>query len=153
MTEPLLTKLFTIKLCEIYGSNVYRSVRVGGLEIDVLLFEPGEGRPHVHIYEVKARAKPELVRQVEERMAISDYMYIVVPYRLYPWALRRVRDEVGVIVYLDDFYVMRRAKNLGNGVNMLRLWGTPMVRQAFKPCLEWGVSEQMMRDSNAAELW
>jgi len=109
-----------VERLESAGFDVYSYVWVNGLEIDVLALEHGFDRSYVYIYEVKSRAKPKLVKQVYNRIGLADYIYVVVPARLYPWVIKRLEPSIGVVFYLSgDLFIFRQAGFIGNGARVL----------------------------------
>ncbi len=77
-------------------------------------------RPLIHIFEVKVRAKPKIVDQIEKRLGLADYLYVVVPYRLYPWILRKISNIIGVVIYKnDDLFIFKTPIFIGNGYKLL----------------------------------
>ncbi|MCS7111147.1 MAG: hypothetical protein N3D82_00320 [Ignisphaera sp.] len=120
-SETLIVEKLAKKLL-VLGYDVYSNFRFMGLEFDVMAVELSKEfwRPLVHIFEVKVRAKPKIVDQIEKRLGMADYLYIVVPYGLYPWILRKINNLTGVIIYKDDdLYVFKTPVFIGNGYRIL----------------------------------
>lgn len=104
------------------GFDVFNNIRVGEVEIDVLALEHQDERPLVHVYEVKSRPKPKLVKQIAKRMDMADYIYVVVPLSLYPWVIKKLEPGIGLILYVnDDLYVFQKAEFLGRGMRVAKV--------------------------------
>jgi hypothetical protein len=102
------------------GLKVYKNVVLPCCEVDVIAVEGSAPRPLVYVFEVKTRVKPKLVKQVFKRFLFSDYVYVVVPYKIVAHLYSKVDGSVGIVVYYNgDFYIYRFAKLLGNGYRLL----------------------------------
>ncbi len=120
--EFQLLSLFVEKMREL-GLEVFTNIRLYGTEIDAIMFEYiDDKRPYVHLFEFKTRAKSKIIDQVERRRALADYLYVVVPYRIYPWIIKRVGNDIGIIIYINgEFHMLRRSRYIGNGNRFLSI--------------------------------
>ncbi|MEM0006121.1 MAG: hypothetical protein QXJ56_03360 [Ignisphaera sp.] len=120
-SESVIIERLTKKLLAL-GYDVYSNFKYMGLEFDVMAIEPSKElqRPLVHIFEVKVRAKSRIIDQIEKRLELADYLYVVVPYRLYPWILKKINNLVGVVIYKnDELFVFKTPIFIGNGHRLL----------------------------------
>lgn len=120
-TESIIIEHLTKKLLAL-GYNVYNNFRYMGLEFDVLAVEHSKEfqRPLIHIFEVKVRAKPKIIDQIEKRLELADYLYVVVPYKLYPWILKKINSSIGVIIYKNsELFIFKAPIFIGNGHKFL----------------------------------
>jgi hypothetical protein len=120
-SEASIVDLLYKKLTSV-GLAVCKNCKVLGYEIDVLVFENDGSRPIIHVFEVKTRVKPRLIRQLYRRIPFSDYIYVVVPYNLLTSIYRKIDRMFGIVVYYnDDFYVVKPSEFLNNGRNVYKL--------------------------------
>jgi len=120
--ENQLLSLF-VKKMKMLGLDIFTNVYLHNTEIDAVVFEYIDGRrPYVHLFEVKARAKLKVIDQIERRRELADYLYVVIPYNIYPWIIRRVRDDIGIVIYINgEFYLFRKPRYIGNGDKFLSI--------------------------------
>jgi len=105
-----------VEFLERVGFRVFRHLVVDGIELDVVAVEEGPSFSNVYVLEVKRRPRARIARQVERRLCMADYLYVVVPLDLYGWALRRVDPRVGIMVLVgEELRVLRMGSYLGNG--------------------------------------
>lgn len=120
-SEALIVEKLAEKL-SVLGYSVYSNFMFRGLEFDLIAVEPsGEfWRPLVHVFEVKVKAKSKIVNQIERRLKVADYIYVVIPYVLYPWILRKIGSETGIVIYKnDELYIFKPPIFIGNGHRIL----------------------------------
>lgn len=101
---------------------VGRNVRVCGIEVDLISLIPDVYGVSVHLFEAKVKPKWKLVKQVLNRYSIADYLYVILPYTSYSWALNTLPEYVGIVIvdkYLNPL-LMRLPKWLGNGTTCLK---------------------------------
>jgi len=104
------------------GFTVYKNYRVLGYEIDVLALENWSSRPIIHVFEVKTRVKPRLIKQLYRRIPFSDYIYVVIPYTLLTHVYRKIERVFGIVIYYnDDFYIVKQPEFLNNGKNVCKI--------------------------------
>uniref|UniRef100_A0A7C5UXP8 Uncharacterized protein n=1 Tax=Ignisphaera aggregans TaxID=334771 RepID=A0A7C5UXP8_9CREN len=131
-SESLIIEQLTEKLLNL-GYNVYSNFRYNGLEFDVLAIEHSKEfqRPMIHIFEVKVRAKSKIIDQIEKRLVLSDYLYVVIPYRLYPWILKKINNLIGIIIYKnDELYLFKPPIFIGNGYKVLNYIYTSSIEKS-----------------------
>jgi len=106
-------------------------VRVHDFEVDALIIEPGVERPSVYMVEAKRKPKVKLIRQIRRRCEFSDYVYVVLPYTAYSWALKYIPTYVGIVIVDRGLnpHVIRLAKWLGNGEEILYLANKGLTQQ------------------------
>jgi hypothetical protein len=116
IVESLYKKLASV------GFTVYKNYRVLEYEIDVLALENGGSRSIIHVFEVKTRVKPRLIKQLYRRIPFSDYIYVVIPYNLLAHVYRKIERMFGIVIYYnDDFYIVKQPEFLNNGKNVCKI--------------------------------
>lgn len=103
------------------GFRVLKHVVVGGVELDLVALEESVQGVDVYVVEVKRRPRNRIVKQLEKRFLLADYLYVAVPLDLYTWALKRVDPRVGVLVLVrGEPRVLRMGRYIGNGWRLLK---------------------------------
>jgi hypothetical protein len=101
--------------------EVYTNILVDGVELDLVALDRQGGRTLVYVVEVKSRPKRKLLEQVLGRVGMSDYVYVALPARYYPFLLEVPPPIGSLAVELGSraVYEIRRASYLGNGRRLL----------------------------------
>lgn len=119
------------RVFEEVGMEVYTNILVDGVELDLVALDRQGSRTVVYVVEVKSRPKRKLLEQVLSRVSISDYVYVALPARYYPFLLEVPPPVGSLAVELDSqiVYEIRKASYLGNGRRLLeKLRSRPLQR-------------------------
>lgn len=110
---------------------VGRNVVVNGLELDLISLIPEESGLTVHVFEAKSKPKFKLIKQLGSRHRLTDYLYVILPYTLYSWAMSFLPSYVGVVVVDANLipHLVRLPKWLGNGERLLKIIIQIMTKQ------------------------
>lgn len=122
MGEDLLIDACS-RILENVAIYVGRNVVVNGLELDLISLIPEEFGLTVHVFEAKSKPKFKLIKQLGSRHRFTDYLYVILPYTLYSWAMSFLPSHVGIVVVDTNLipHLVRLPKWLGNGEYLLRL--------------------------------
>ncbi len=104
---------------------------VDGVELDLVALDHQGGRILVYVVEVKSRPKRKLLEQVLTRVHMSDYVYVALPARYYPFLLEVPPPAGSLAVELSSqaVYEIRKASYVGNGRRLLeKLRSRPLQR-------------------------